>query len=82
MTKEQLAKMPTKTEVEAAYMRLVAAGVEVIGDRRLAVLADILVDAWQRETPIYSGAEQWLACTLVVVAAEALDSPEPTGEDE
>ena len=73
MTKEDLAKSPTKSEVEAAYMRLTAAGVEAVGDRRLPVLADILVDAWQRDEPIYSGAEQWLACSLVVTAAAALE---------
>jgi hypothetical protein len=73
MTKEQLAKMPTKAQVEAAYMALAGAGVEAVGDRSLAVLADILVDAWQRETPMYSGAEQWLACSLVVAAADALE---------
>ena len=73
MTKDTMARMPKKTEVEAAYMRLVAAGVEVVGDRRIAVLADILVDAWQREEPVYSGAEQWLACMLVVCAAECVE---------
>ena len=74
MTREELAKSPTKEEVSSAYMKLTAAGVESIGDRRLRVLADILVDAFTFDRdPIYSGAEQWLACSLVVTAARVIE---------